>query len=61
LNPAATLVPAGSGGTGRGAAERIRDIEKLMGDRSSDYWRGSKAEPMQQEYRDLVEARDRRR
>jgi hypothetical protein len=33
----------------------------MMGDRSSDYWRGPQAEPMQQEYRDLVEARDRSR
>lgn len=60
LNPAATLVPAGAG-SGRGGAERIREIETLMGDRMSDYWRGPKADAMQQEYRDLIEARDRRR
>lgn len=59
LNPVATLMPAGAGG-GRGGSDRIAEIEKLMGDRTSDYWRGLQAEPMQQEYRDLVEARDRR-
>jgi hypothetical protein len=58
LNPAATLIPAGTGDVGKGVNDRIADIEKLMGDRSSDYWRGPKADAMQQEYRDLVDARD---
>jgi hypothetical protein len=61
LNPTATLIPAGSGRGGKGAADRIAEIEKLMGDHTSAYWRGPQAAPMQQEYRDLVEARDRRR
>jgi hypothetical protein len=59
LNPAATLVPAGTG-AGRSAVGRIAEIEGLMGDHASAYWRGPQAEAMQQEYRDLVEARDRR-
>ena len=39
-------------------SDEIASIEKLMGDRSSDYWRGPKANDIQQRYRDLVEARD---
>jgi hypothetical protein len=29
-----------------------------MGDRHSEYWKGPKAEAMQSEYRELVEARN---
>lgn len=36
---------------------RIGEIEKLMGDRSSAYWRGPTSGPMQQEYRELIQAR----
>lgn len=32
-------------------------IEKLMADRCSDYWRGSRAEGIQQRYRDLTNER----
>ena len=59
LNPAATLVPAGSGNAGNSVNDEIASIEKLMGDRASDYWRGPKSSDIQQRYRDLVEARDR--
>ncbi len=58
INPAATLVPAGTSDAGKNISDRIADMEKMMGDRSSDYWRGPKAEAMQAEYRDLITARD---
>jgi hypothetical protein len=58
LNPAATLVPAGTSDQTKGVNDRIADLEKMMGDRSSDYWRGPKSESLQQEIRDLYEARD---
>jgi len=58
LNPTATLVPAGSGNAGKSVNDEIASIEKLMGDRSSDYWRGPKANEIQQRYRSLIEARD---
>lgn len=35
------------------------DIETLMADRSSDYWRGSTAPRIQQRYRDLLNERSR--
>jgi hypothetical protein len=58
LNPAATLVPAGTSDAGKSVGDEIASIEKMMGDRSSDYWRGSKAEGMQQRYRELLSARE---
>lgn len=30
----------------------------MMGDRNSDYWKWPKAQSIQQEYRDLLTARD---
>lgn len=58
LNPAATLLPAGGSDGIKGIADRIADIEKMMGDRSSDYWRGPKSDAIQAEYRDLIDARE---
>jgi hypothetical protein len=49
----------GGGGDAAGGEARITDIEKLMRDQRSDYWRGPKAESIQQEYRDLITRRDR--
>lgn len=58
LNPAATVVNIGGPGGGKGIDDRIADIKKMMGDRNSDYWKGPKAQSIQQEYRDLLTARD---
>lgn len=58
LNPAGALVPAGNDGGAKGLSDRIADLEKMMGDHGSDYWRGPKADAMQKEYRDLITARD---
>lgn len=58
INPVATLLPNTGGNPMRGIADRKADLQKLMGNRNSDYWRGPKAEMMQQEYRDLVEAEE---
>lgn len=55
LNPHATLLPAGVGAAGKAVADRMRDLKVLMGDRNSQYWKGPKAEMLQQEYRDLIE------
>jgi hypothetical protein len=60
LNPAATLLPAGSGDA-IGIDTEIDRIEKLMKDRSSDYWRGPKSEHLQQRYRELIDGRARRK
>lgn len=38
------------------ASDRTNELKALLGDRHSEYWQGPKAEALQQEYRDLVEA-----
>lgn len=59
LNPVATVVPAG--GDQMGAInDEIGALEKLMGNRSSEYWKGPNADKNQARYRQLVEARDRK-
>lgn len=57
LNPAATLVPAGTSDASKGVNDRIGEIEAMMRDKDkkSEYW-GS--EKIQQEYRDLLNARE---
>lgn len=59
LNPMATVVPAGGDQMGA-ITDEIASIEKLMGNRQSEYWKGPKAEKMQARYRDLTTARDRK-
>lgn len=59
FNPAGTVVP-GSGITAPQAMEsEITQIESLMGDRTSQYWKGPEAEKMQARYRQLIDARER--
>jgi hypothetical protein len=55
INPAATVVPGAGASAGRGIDERIDGIVKMMGDPKSDYWKNEK---VQQEYRDLIVARE---
>lgn len=43
---------------GAGVEARISEIEKLMGDSSSEYYKGAKAEAIQAEYRKLIDARE---
>jgi hypothetical protein len=58
INPATTLVP-GAGDNVLGAVEdEIKTLEGMMGNRSSEYWKGPKAADMQKRYRDLVAGRE---
>lgn len=59
INPAATVVPGAGASAGAGIAERKQAMEKMMGDRGSEYWKGPKAAAMQAEYRQLIEAEQR--
>ena len=61
LNPAPTLEPTGAGNAGRGAAERKRELEGMMRDRTSPYWKGGEAANLQQEYRDILVSEERGR
>jgi hypothetical protein len=54
--PGATLVPASSGGGIKGVESRIKEIETAMRTDRRSY---NQNEAMQQEYRELIEARDR--
>lgn len=58
INPLAALVPNGAD-QARGVNERKVAIEAMMGDRNSEYWRGAKADALQKEYREILEALDR--
>lgn len=57
INPAATVVP-GSGANAMQAMEsELADIEKMMGDYNSDYWKGPKSAQLQARYDELVRAK----
>lgn len=56
INPAATVVPAGQGL--EGVVSKLAEIEGLMADRDSKYWKGPEAKSLQEEYLKLVTARD---
>jgi hypothetical protein len=58
LNPAGILIPNGGDGSMASVETEIQNIQKLMGDRNSEYWKGPKAETMQARYRQLVDARE---
>lgn len=60
LNPVATVVPAGGDQMGA-ITDEIGKIEKLMGNRQSEYWKGPTADKMQARYRQLIEARERKK
>lgn len=56
VNPAATVVPTGITPNAKGVKDRLGELEKLMGNQHSEYWKGPKAEALQDEYRKLTEA-----
>ena len=58
INPAVTLVPGAGDNLAGSISDEISNLEKMMGDRSSDYWKGPKSEELQKRYRDLIAARD---
>lgn len=59
LNPVATLMPGAGTNAGNSIAEEIGNIEKLMANPSSEYWKGPTSERMQSRYRELIDARER--
>lgn len=61
LNPAASVVPAGTANQPKAIENRIAELKGLMGDQSSEYWKGPKAAGLQEEYRNLLEGQDRLR
>jgi hypothetical protein len=57
VNPAATVVPGGNGNA-QSVTDRIAEIEKLMADRSSEYYVGPRSKELSAEYRKLIEAKE---
>lgn len=56
INPAATVVPAGSGDLGKTITDELANYKQMMGNPNSEYWKGPKAEGHQARYRELLEA-----
>ncbi len=59
INPVATVVPGHTGNIGAAIGDEIQKLEKMMGSKTSEYWKGPNAEKNQARYRELVGARDR--
>lgn len=62
INPAASVMPSSVNNPGSAIGDEIASIEKLVGDHSSDYWKGQKDASgntkMQTRYGELIAARD---
>lgn len=58
LNPYATVTPSAGQTNAEAVADRLASLEKLMGDHNSEYWKGPKADAMQEEYRKLYEIKE---
>lgn len=58
LDPMATVMPAGKADIAS-LTGRKTEIKAMMGDQTSDYWRGPKATALQKEYLDIVSAEER--
>ena len=59
LNPAGTVLPGSGIHATQGIADELANLKKMMGDRSSEYWRGNAAEKHQSRYRELLSAQAR--
>lgn len=57
MNPVGTIV--GSGDSMKTVENRMGELTKMMGNQSSEYWKGPTAEKLQAEFRDLVDAQNR--
>lgn len=55
INPTATVVPGSGVNAAQAIQSEVQNLEKMMADRTSEYWKGPKAEANQKRYRDLVE------
>lgn len=58
INPAATIMPSSVTNPGAAIGDEIASIEKLIGDRNSEYWKGPNAEKLQSRYSELLSARE---
>ena len=59
INPVAAVVPGAGANAGQAISDELASITKLMGDPKSEYWKGPKAEAMQERFRQLAGAKER--
>jgi hypothetical protein len=59
INPVTTLVPGAGANISGAVDDEIAQLEGLMGNRSSEYWKGPTADKKQTRLRELYSARDR--
>lgn len=57
INPAASVMPSGAA-SASGVADRIAEIEKMVADRSSEYWVGPNSSSLKAEYNKLLDAQE---
>lgn len=57
INPAATVLPGAGGDVGQSVAAELVNMQKMMGNANSEYWKGPNADKNQARYRDLVAAK----
>jgi len=57
INPMATVVP-NSTNPGQTIVNELQNLQKMMGNKSSEYWKGPKAVENQARYRELLEAQE---
>ena len=59
INPATTLVPGAGDNINGAIADELAELESMMGSKTSEYWKGPKADKLQARYRELVDAQER--
>ena len=59
INPAATVAPNAGANLASSIDDEIAQLEKMMPNKQSDYWKGPSAEKNQARYRELLTARER--
>lgn len=57
INPVASVMPAVGDNASKSINDEIGDIEKMIRDPKSDYWRGAKSADLQERYRKLLDAK----
>ena len=56
INPIATVVPGSGTNAVQAVENELADLRKMMGDHSSEYWKGPMAAKHQARYKELVGA-----
>ena len=58
INPAASVMPSSVSNPAGAISDEIAAIEKMVGDKTSAYWKGADAQKNQDRYSELLAARD---